>query len=103
MLRERSGNISIKIKNNNSGSIVPYDYSKNLTSKQISNLATKPDFIWQYCQRIKKEYENKDISIFIDCKNSINRGAYKPLIDPEQDFFTAEWNYFWHNEWIVLH
>lgn len=103
MLRERSGYIIIKIKDVVTGKEVVYDYHKNLTQKQINNLATKPDFIWQYCQRIKKEYNNQQISIFIDCKNSINRGDYKTLIDPKQDFVTAEWDYFWHNKWIVLH
>lgn len=103
MLRERSGYIIIKIKDVVTGKEVVYDYHKNLTQKQINNLATKPDFIWQYCQRIKKEYKNQQISIFIDCKNSINRGDYKTLIDPKQDFVTAEWDYFWHNKWIVLH
>lgn len=103
MLRERSGYIIIKIKDLVTGKEVVYDYHKNLTQKQINNLATKPDFIWQYCQRIKKEYKNQQISIFIDCKNSINRGDYKTLIDPKQDFVTAEWDYFWHNKWIVLH
>lgn len=103
MLRERSGYIIIKIKDVVTGKEAVYDYHKNLTQKQINNLATKPDFIWQYCQRIKKEYKNQQISIFIDCKNSINRGDYKTLIDPKQDFVTAEWDYFWHNKWIVLH
>ena len=54
-----------------------YYYNKNLTYKQVNALATKPDFIWQYCQRIKKEYEGKNISIFIDCKNSINQKPYQ--------------------------
>lgn len=103
MLRERKGYITIKIKDNDSGSVIHYNYNKNLTSKQINNLATKPDFIWQYCQRIKKEYEKKNISIYIDCQNSINRGQYKILIDPKQDFVKAKWDYFWHNQWIVLH
>ncbi|CAM3823738.1 HTTM domain-containing protein [Flavobacterium cucumis] len=103
MLRERNGYIIIKIKDAVTGKDAVYNYHKNLTQKQINNLATKPDFIWQYCQRIKKEYENQQISIFIDCKNSINRGEYKTLIDPKQDFVTAEWDYFWHNKWIVLH
>lgn len=103
MLRERSGYIIIKIKDVVTEKEAVYDYHKNLTQKQINNLATKPDFIWQYCQRIKKEYKNQQISIFIDCKNSINRGDYKTLIDPKQDFVTAEWDYFWHNKWIVLH
>lgn len=102
MLRQRDGYISISIKNNTTNEIAPYDFHKNLSPKQARALATKPDFIWQYCQRIKEEYKGKDISIYIDCKNNINNGDFKTLIDPNQDFVTAKWDYFWHNDWILL-
>ena len=102
MLRERNGYITIQIKDLKTGNVSIYDYRKNLTDKQAQNLATKPDFIWQYCQRIKEEYKGKPIAIFIDCKNSINRKEYKTLIDPKYDMAEAEWDYFGHNEWIVL-
>jgi hypothetical protein len=101
MLRERSGHIVIKIKDNITNESFVYDYHKNLSSKQARQLATKPDFIWQYCQKIKQEYKDKDISIFIDCKNSLNRKPLKTLIDPNVDFAKANWNYFFHNEWII--
>ena len=103
MFRKRDGFINFKIKNNDTGEITSYDYHKNLSPKQANTLATKPDFIWQYCQRIKQEYSGKNISIFIDCKNNINNGEFKTLIDPKQDFAKAKWNYFWHNEWVLLH
>ena len=103
MLRKRDGFINFKIKNNDTGEITSYDNHKNLSPKQANTLATKPDFIWQYCQRIKQEYSGKNISIFIDCKNNINNGEFKTLIDPKQDFAKTKWNYFWHNEWVLLH
>jgi len=102
MLRKREGYIHFKIVNKQTGEVSSYDYNKNLSPKQAQILATKPDFIWQYCQRIKQEYKGKNISIFIECKNSINNGEFKTLIDPKQDFMLAEWDYFWHNEWILL-
>lgn len=101
MLRERSGFIHIRIKDLKTGKLSVYDYRKNLTDKQIQNLATKPDFIWQYCQYIKKEFKGKEIAIFIDCKNSINRKECKTLIDPKFDMAKAKWNYFRHNEWLL--
>ena len=102
MLRERSGYIIIKIKDLKTGKESIYDIHNHLTFKQAMSLSTKPDFIWQFCQRIKKEYKGKPIAIFIDCKNSINRKELKTLIDPKFDMAKAEWNYFWHNEWILL-
>ena len=101
MLRERNGFIHIRIKDLKTGKLSVYDYRKNLTDKQIQNLATKPDFIWQYCQYIKKEFKGKEIAIFIECKNSINRKEYKTLIDPKFDMAKAKWNYFRHNEWLL--
>jgi len=101
MLRERNGFIHIRIKDLKTGEESLYDYRKNLTDKQIQNLATKPDIIWQYCQYIKKEFKGKEIAIFIDCKNSINRKEYKTLIDPKFDMAKAKWNYFRHNEWLL--
>ena len=101
MLRERNGYITIKIKDLKTGTESIYNYHKNLTNKQAQNLATKPDFIWQYCQRIKEEYKEKPIAIYIDCKNSINRNEYKTLIDPNFDMAKAKWDYFRHNEWLL--
>ena len=101
MLRERNGFIHIRIKDLKTGEESLYDYRKNLTDKQIQNLATKPDFIWQYCQYIKEEFNGKDIAIFINCKNSINRKEYKTLIDPKFDMAKAKWDYFRHNEWLL--
>ncbi|VXB38811.1 conserved membrane hypothetical protein [Flavobacterium sp. 9AF] len=103
MLRERSGNISFKIINNTTKETTLYNYHKNLTHKQAAQLPTKPDFIWQYCQKIKEEYHDKNISIYITCSNSINRKSYHPLIKPEYDMAKAKWNYFSHNEWLTLY
>lgn len=103
MLRERIGNIGIKIVDNTTKEEITYDYHKNLTYIQAKQLAIRPDFIWQYCQRIKKEHQGKDISIYIDCKNSINGKPYQTLINPNFDMARANWDYFFHNEWIVLH
>lgn len=102
MLRERIGTIKIKIVDNMTKTETIYDHHKNLTYIQAKQLAVKPDFIWQYCQKIKEEYKGKDISIYIDCMNSINGNTSKPLINPNYDMAKAEWNYFWHNEWILL-
>ena len=102
MLRERSGYLIIKIVDNKTKKETVYNYHNNLSSKQARQLPTKPDFIWQYCQRIKNEYTGKNISIYLDCKNSVNRGPYKTLIDPTVDFTKAKWDYFGHNNWVLL-
>lgn len=103
MLRERTGYINIKIVDNKTKNEIPFNFNNELTYIQSKQLAVRPDFIWQYCQRIKKKYKGKDISIYIDCKNSINNKPYQTLIDPNFDMAKAKWNYFWHNEWVLLY
>lgn len=102
MLRARNGFINITIKDNVANTTEQRRLN-DLQPKQIQQLATKPDFIWQYCQKIKKEHPNENISIYVDCKNSINRKEYLTLIDPNFDMAKAKWNHFSHNEWLVLH
>lgn len=101
MLREKSGFIVFNIRNNDTNETWVHNFYDDVTPKQASNLATKPDFIWQYCQRIKKLHADKNISIFVDCSISINKRAYQPLIDPKFDMAKAKWHQFKHNEWIV--
>ena len=103
MLREKSGFIVFKVKNNTTNEVWTHSYYDDVTPKQANNLATKPDFIWQYCQRIKKQNEGKDISIFVDCSISINRKEYRTLIDPNFDMAKAEWSHFKHNDWITIY
>ena len=68
-------------------------------------MSSKPDGMWQMAQRIKNEFAEKgvDVSIFIDSKLSVNNKPYKTFIDPTVDFAQAEWNYFGHNDWILLY
>jgi hypothetical protein len=103
MLRERTGFITIRVKDNKTNTTEIYNHHKNLTPKQANRLATNPDFIWQYSQKIKEEHKDKDISIYIDCSNSVNRKPMRRLINDKADFAKAEWNYFFHNDWILLY
>lgn len=101
MLRERKGILSIKIVDKNTGVIRYHNFASELTPKQIKILSNSPDFIWQYCQKIKREAKNP-ISIFVECSVSINRRPYHKLIDDKTDMATAKYDYFGHNDWIVL-
>jgi hypothetical protein len=61
--------------------------------------------MWQMAQHIKKEFdeEGKAVHIFIDSKLSVNGEPYRLFIDPTVDFAEAKWDYFGHNEWIILY
>src|SRR5690606_31335526 len=54
--------------------------------------------------RLKDIYAKKgeeDISVYVDCKISINGSPYKQLINPEVDLTSVTWDPFKHCEWIM--
>jgi hypothetical protein len=104
MLRTKTASTSFKIKNNTTGRTFYVKKNNYLSRKQQRSMMSKPDGIWQFTQRLAKEYKEKgeDIEIYVRCKLSVNGGPYKDLIDPDQDFAKAKWNYFFHNDWIIL-
>ena len=103
MLRAKSGNINFRVVDNATNNLIPIKLNEYLTKKQQRSLRTKPDFIWQFSQILKKQFksEGKDVSIFATCYVSVNGKPSKRFIDPEIDLAKAEWNYFKHNTWIL--
>jgi len=104
MLRSRGGTVQFKVTNkaNNESTIIELD--DYLTKKQKRRIASYPDFIWQFAQRLKKEYEKKgeEISVHaLNSKVSVNGKAYRAFINPKVDLANTNWNYFWHNDWIL--
>lgn len=103
MLRSKNGKIKIRVVNDKKNRTEVVQLKDYLTSIQINALSSKPDLIWQFCQRLKAEYAEKGekVEIFVDCKISINRQPLKTLINPNVDMAQAKWDYFFHNEWIL--
>ncbi len=104
MLRTKSSSTSIKIVNKTTGKTFYIDKNDYLTKKQQRSMMSKPDGIWQFTQRLSEEYQQKgeDIEIYVNAKVSVNGGPYRTLVDPEQDFAKAKWDYFFHNDWVLL-
>jgi len=105
MLRQKTGEIYFLVRDHATSEECWFDLRDLLTKKQIKIMATKPDMIWQTAQKIKELYQKqgKEVSIFIDSKVSLNNRPKKVFIDPKTDFATAKWNYFSHNDWILLY
>lgn len=105
MLRERSGYAHFKVVDKKTKEEIPYNWTRELTKKQINMISTKPDAIWQMAQHIKKmfEKENKEVCVYVDSQVSINGKKPLPLIDTSVDLAQAKWNYFWHCDWILLY
>ncbi|MDT0294826.1 HTTM domain-containing protein [Mesonia ostreae] len=104
MLRSKSGISTFKVVDKNTGESTIIKKSDYLSKKQLRTVSAKPDAIWQFAQRLKKEYAAKgqDVSVFVDAKISVNRGPYEQLTDSSVDLGSAKWDYFFHNEWILL-
>ena len=104
MLRTKSSTAAIKIVNKTQNKTYYVNKDDYLTPKQQRKLA-KPDGIWQFTQRLTEEYKAKgeSIEIYVRSRVSVNGGPYKVLVDPKQDFTKATWDYFFHNDWVLLY
>lgn len=105
MLRSRSGYSQFRVYNKANNQSLPYRLMDDISPKQLTSMYTKPDMIWQMAQRIRDNYKEKglDVAVYVTTKASINGSPFRVLIDPETDLAAAEWDYFFHNEWILLY
>ena len=103
MLRTKYGNITFKVVDKNTGATSMINPRKYLSPKQRNNIAVKPDVIWQFAKRLKKEYAQKgqDVAIYAIGKVSVNGKKFKPFINPEVDLAKVPWQPFTHHEWIL--
>ncbi|MBT0607826.1 HTTM domain-containing protein [Aequorivita echinoideorum] len=103
MLRSKSGNLTVYVKDKESGVKKRYNYQELLGDKQARAVKTKPDLLWQLAQRIKKVEAEKgnDVAVYMDCLVMVNNGVYFPFIDPNVDLASEEWHPFKHHDWIL--
>jgi hypothetical protein len=103
MLRSRTGITTFKIVNHTSGNSYLVNLDDYLSRGQKSKIKSYPDFMWQFAQRLKREYAEKgeDISVFVNSRVSVNGKPYQEFIDPKIDLGSVSWNYFGHNDWIL--
>lgn len=103
MLRSKNGFAVYQVVDKNTNEKITVNLNDYLTKKQQRHVSTKPDVIWQFAQRLKADYAKKgqDISVFVDCRTSLNGKPYKPLINPETDLAAVEWSAFKHSPWIL--
>ncbi len=103
MLRTKSGAATYRVENK----VTRYSYTVNLdnylTIKQKRIVSTKPDAIWQFSQKLKEQFskDGQDVSVYVNCKVSVNGKPYKQLINPDVDIANVSWNYFKHSDWIL--
>ncbi|MCV9385326.1 HTTM domain-containing protein [Reichenbachiella ulvae] len=106
MLRSRSGKCKFVVKDAETGKSINVREYKYLSRKQLSRVTCYPDMTWQFAQILAEEFKKKGINapqVYVkDSKARINRGEYRDFIDPNIDLAHTPWNYFGHNEWILI-
>jgi len=103
MLRSRTGITSFKVVSSTTKNSFLVNLDDYLTRAQKSKVSCYPDFIWQFTQRLKKEYQEKgeEISVYVNSRVSVNGKPHQQLIDSEIDFGKVSWSHFKHNDWIL--
>ncbi len=103
MLRTKSGTSHFTVLDKATNKRTTVRLNEYLSKKQMRNIRTKPDVIWQFAQRLKKEYAAKgqDISVFVNCRVQINGRKYRKLIDSKVDLTTVSWDPWGHASWIL--
>ncbi|WP_034042148.1 HTTM domain-containing protein [Wocania ichthyoenteri] len=103
MLRAKSGTATYRVENKETGNSYIINLDDYLTLKQKRVVSTKPDAIWQFSQHLKKQFKKagQNVSVYVNCKVSVNGKPHKQLINPDVDLAHVSWNYFKHNDWIL--
>jgi len=103
MLRTKSGSSHFTILDKATNKRTAINLNEYLSQKQMRNIRTKPDVIWQFAQRLKREYAAKgqDISVFVNCRVRINGRKSRMLIDNKVDLAAVSWDPWRHATWIL--
>lgn len=105
MLRTKSGRVIYYIvdKNDPNKKRIAYNYKDLLSKKQYRAFRSKPDFIWQFAQRIHaiEKEKGKDVEVYARVRVKVNAGIYHLLIDENVDLASVPWDHIKHNEWIL--
>jgi hypothetical protein len=103
MLRSRSGKGTIYVVEKDTGKKTPVQLANLLSFKQERSVLSKPDFVWQFAQKLEKVYaeQGKEIEVYADLKVSINGRPFYQLTDPKVDLAAEEWSHVKHHSWII--
>lgn len=103
MLRTKQGTVSFSVVDKETNKKTYVKLNDYVTKKQRRNLATKPDFIWQFAQLLRQEYAAKGqrVSVFVNASVKVNGRKYKRLVDPKVDIAAVDWEFFKHADWLL--
>jgi hypothetical protein len=87
MLMEKSGHITFRVVDSDSGKSAIVDHGKMLTQLQETQMCTQPDMILQMAQFIADDYATQgyQVEVYADAYVSLNGSGSKRFIDPYQN------------------
>jgi hypothetical protein len=106
MLKTKQGRIRFHVRHPASGQSWEIDPTQRLTAKQRVRVPTHPDMIWQFVQRLKREYAEKgmpDVEIYAESQVSLNGRPMAPLVRPDTDLAKVEWDHWSAIDWVTPH
>ncbi len=106
MLRSKGGYVHFNVINDQGEPIATVRPEQELSAKMARSMATRPDMIWQYAQRIAARYreqEYPDVQVFAVSRVSLNGRKPQPLIDPGANLAAARWSHIKPSPWIAPH
>ncbi|MBT8236026.1 MAG: HTTM domain-containing protein [Bacteroidia bacterium] len=103
MLRARYGSIQFEVVNKETGARTVPDISQMLSKRQQIRIAGYPDLIWQFAQRLAREYalDGQDVAVYANAKVSINGRPLEQFTDPRVDLAGEDWDPYRHHHWIL--
>jgi len=105
MLRVKQGYCDFYVQDSRVGKRLKIKMSDWVSNRQYRSMISHPDMIWQLAQKIKEEYarEGKQVSVFVKSSVSLNGGPRLPLVGPDVDLASVEWERFKHADWILTY
>ncbi len=106
MTRSKSGSVTLEARNPATDQRERVPSGLGLSPKQRSQVATKPDFLYQWVQRLREHYRDErgwpTVELYVtESEVYLNgRGPY-PLFAPGVDLAAAQWNYTGHQPWVL--
>ncbi len=88
MVMEKNGFAEFSILDNQTQKVFTVYPSKYLSVVQEKQMSFQPDMIWQFAQYLNETYDannEKDLSIYVNSKVSLNGRASQTYIDPKVD------------------
>jgi hypothetical protein len=104
MLRSKTGKIFFKVTDPASRQSWYVHPADKFEASHVQCMAIAPDIVWQYAQRLKKEYAAKGYplaEVFAIDSVSLNRNPPRLLIDTTVNLAAVRWHPFQHSTWIM--